>query len=104
MFCYYACNFYAHLHVISNLYASFSKNYSYDENSGMLVDPVFNMSFDADPENESNPAYSTFQSEIFARKWIACCRAAIDCCSIMIAEPETGLTSGMYINLLDLSF
>ena len=60
----------------------------------MLVDPVYNISYDADPENASHPAYSTFRSDIFARKWIACCRAAIDCCSIMIAEPLVSTTTG----------
>ncbi|XP_054710653.1 calcitonin gene-related peptide type 1 receptor-like isoform X6 [Uloborus diversus] len=60
----------------------------YDASTGYLIDPWANKTYDADPENISHPAYATFQSDLFARKWIACCRAALDCCSQMISDPQ----------------
>ncbi|KAG8176552.1 hypothetical protein JTE90_010764 [Oedothorax gibbosus] len=58
----------------------------YDESTGLLVEPLSNTSFEADPENATHPAYGTFQSDLFARKWIACCRAALDCCKDMLTH------------------
>ncbi|KAF8788170.1 Calcitonin receptor like protein [Argiope bruennichi] len=62
-------------------------NIRYEESTSTLVDPFSNKSFEADPEKSGHPAYYTFQSELYARKWIACCRAALDCCSRMLSEP-----------------
>ncbi|GBO03541.1 hypothetical protein AVEN_264045-1, partial [Araneus ventricosus] len=59
----------------------------YEESTSTLVDPFSNRSFEADPEILGHPAYYTFQSELYARKWIACCRAALDCCRRMLSEP-----------------
>ncbi|XP_035205389.1 uncharacterized protein LOC118180393, partial [Stegodyphus dumicola] len=66
----------------------------YNEGTGFLMDPIKNTSYDADPENISHPAYETFQSDLFARKWIACCRAALElcCCSRMISDPMLNVT------------
>ncbi|GFT06078.1 g_PROTEIN_RECEP_F2_3 domain-containing protein [Trichonephila clavipes] len=58
----------------------------YEESTNSLVDPLNNQSYEADPEIQGHPAYYTFQSELYARKWIACCRAALDCCSRMLSE------------------
>ncbi|GFY47977.1 g_PROTEIN_RECEP_F2_3 domain-containing protein [Trichonephila inaurata madagascariensis] len=58
----------------------------YEESTNSLVDPLNNQSYEADPEIHGHPAYYTFQSELYARKWIACCRAALDCCSRMLSE------------------
>ncbi|CAL1288708.1 unnamed protein product [Larinioides sclopetarius] len=63
-----------------------SRKLRYDESSGMLADPFSNRSIEADPEILGHPAYYTFQSELYARKWIACCRAALDCCRRMLSE------------------
>ncbi|GBN97144.1 hypothetical protein AVEN_145240-1, partial [Araneus ventricosus] len=62
-------------------------SYRYEESTSTLVDPFSNRSFEADPEILGHPAYYTFQSELYARKWIACCRAALDCCRRMLSEP-----------------
>ncbi|XP_042902173.1 calcitonin receptor-like [Parasteatoda tepidariorum] len=59
----------------------------YDEYTGLLVDPLTNQSYTADPENLTHPVYESFQSDLFARKWIACCRAALHCCRKMLSEP-----------------
>ncbi|GIY04307.1 uncharacterized protein CDAR_428081 [Caerostris darwini] len=66
-----------------------SQKFKYEESTGNLVDVVNNKSYEADPEIAGHPAYYTFQSELYARKWIACCRAALDCCSRMLSEPFT---------------
>ncbi|GIY18317.1 uncharacterized protein CEXT_46871 [Caerostris extrusa] len=66
-----------------------SKKLKYEESTGNLVDVVNNKSYEADPEIVGHLAYYTFQSELYARKWIACCRAALDCCSRMLSEPFT---------------
>ncbi|GIY53775.1 g_PROTEIN_RECEP_F2_3 domain-containing protein [Caerostris darwini] len=66
-----------------------SKKLKYEDATGNLVDVVNNKSYEADPEIAGHPAYYTFQSELYARKWIACCRAALDCCSRMLSEPFT---------------
>ncbi|GFT76207.1 g_PROTEIN_RECEP_F2_3 domain-containing protein [Nephila pilipes] len=62
------------------------KKLRYEETTSSLIDPLSNHSFEADPEIQGHPAYYTFQSELYARKWIACCRAALDCCSRMLSD------------------
>ncbi|XP_071038720.1 calcitonin gene-related peptide type 1 receptor-like isoform X1 [Parasteatoda tepidariorum] len=51
------------------------------------MDIVTNTSYMASPDNTSLPVYHTFQSDLFARKWIACCRAALECCQKMQSDP-----------------
>ncbi|CAL1279584.1 unnamed protein product, partial [Larinioides sclopetarius] len=73
-------------HYLPSFAFHYSRKLRYDESSCMLVDPFSNRSFEADPETSGHPAYYAFQSDLYARKWIACCRAALDCCRQMLLE------------------
>ncbi|XP_054720653.1 calcitonin gene-related peptide type 1 receptor-like [Uloborus diversus] len=67
-------------------FVSAEKKLRYDPRSGLLFDQR-NISSAADPDNTSHPVYDTFESDLFARKWIACCQAALECCKKMYADP-----------------
>ncbi|GFV87549.1 hypothetical protein TNCV_3281871 [Trichonephila clavipes] len=76
----------------------------YNPNTGLLYDMRTNTSCVADPDNTSHPVYDTFQSDLFARKWIACCRAAIECCEKMRKDPlppEDDFTRGRIIGKIE---
>ncbi|KAG8186923.1 hypothetical protein JTE90_000396 [Oedothorax gibbosus] len=68
-------------------FVSRDRKLRYNLASGLLFDTGTNASFPADPGNTSHPLYDTFASDLFARKWIKCCEAALDCCVKMREDP-----------------
>ncbi|GBM26650.1 hypothetical protein AVEN_15456-1 [Araneus ventricosus] len=95
-----------YVYLPSFAFVSPERKLRYNPNTGLLYDMSTNTSCAADPDNTSHPVYDTFQSDLFARKWIACCRAAIECCHKMQADPppQEALTvapSRIAIRLLD---
>ncbi|GIY59559.1 uncharacterized protein CDAR_559011 [Caerostris darwini] len=76
-----------YIYLPSFAFVSYEKKLRYNPNTGMLYDVHTNTSCIADPDNTSHPVYDTFQSDLFARKWIACCRAALECCNKMQTDP-----------------
>ncbi|KAF8786488.1 Calcitonin gene-related peptide type 1 like protein [Argiope bruennichi] len=77
-----------YVYLPSFAFVSPERKLRYNPNTGLLYDMSTNTSCVADPDNTSHPVYDTFQSDLFARKWIACCRAAIECCRKMQTDPQ----------------
>ncbi|XP_035216080.1 calcitonin gene-related peptide type 1 receptor-like isoform X2 [Stegodyphus dumicola] len=68
-------------------FISSDRKLQYNPRNGLLFDNGTNTSYAADPDNTTQTVYDTFQSDLFVRKWMACCRAALECCHKITSDP-----------------
>ncbi|GIY84728.1 calcitonin gene-related peptide type 1 receptor [Caerostris extrusa] len=66
---------------------AFREKLQYTKELGTLYDHRTNTTVEVDPFDISEELWNTFSEESFAKKWLSCCRAAMDCCNDMINAP-----------------